>query len=82
MACTCRKMLAKEQQRIRSEYEKRFRELEKEREGPGSDKLERYTALLLKQQDIMLALTARLKRRDDQILNLQQELEAFDQHQK
>lgn len=77
-----RKMLAKEQQRIRAEYEKRFKELEKEREGPSADKLQRYTQLLVKQREIMLALTARLKRRDDQILNLQQELEAFEEHQK
>ena len=76
-------MLAKEQQRIRAEYEARFRELERERQGAAAGKaqVERYTQLLLKQREVMLALTARLKRRDDQILNLQQELEAFDQHQ-
>lgn len=75
-------MLAKEQQRIRAEYEKRLRELEREREGGSSDKLQRYAQLLVKQREVMLALTERLRRRDDQILNLQQELEAFQQHQK
>ena len=43
---------------------------------------ERYKALLLKQRDIMIALTQRLNERDEQILGLQAELEAYDTHQK
>lgn len=70
---------------MRAEYERKLKDLEREREAPGAgaaEKLERFTQLLLKQREIMLALTAKLRRRDDQILVLQQELEAFDGHQK
>ena len=44
--------------------------------------VERYKALLLKQRDIMIALTARLTQRDEQILGLQAEIEAYDAHQR
>ena len=44
--------------------------------------VERYKALLLKQRDIMIALTQRLNERDNQILGLQAELEAYDSQQK
>ena len=44
--------------------------------------MDRYKALLVKQRDIMIALTARLNERDDSILGLQEELEAYDAHQK
>jgi len=44
--------------------------------------VDRYKQLLLKQRDIMIALTARLNERDEQILTLQEELEAYDVHQK
>lgn len=44
--------------------------------------MERYKQLLLKQRDIMIALTQRLNERDEQILALQAELEAYDTHQK
>ncbi len=44
--------------------------------------VDRYKALLVKQRDIMIALTARLNERDDSILGLQEELEAYDAHQK
>lgn len=50
---------------------------------PAPDfQVERYKALLLKQRDIMIALTQRLNERDEQILALQAELEAYDTHQK
>lgn len=45
-------------------------------------KVDRYKQLLLKQRDIMIALTGRLNERDEQILTLQEELEAYDAHQK
>jgi hypothetical protein len=38
--------------------------------------------LLVKQRDIMIALTGRLNERDEQLLQLQEELEAYDSHQK
>ncbi len=37
-------------------------------------KVDRYKTLLLKQRDIMIALTARLNERDEQILTLQARL--------
>lgn len=43
---------------------------------------DRYRELLLKQRDIMTALTGRLNERDEQLLRLQEELEAYDSHQK
>ena len=39
---------------------------------------DRYQALLIKQRDIMSALTQRLTQRDEQIVTLQEELEAYD----
>lgn len=48
----------------------------------GNLQVDRYKQLLLKQRDIMIALTGRLNERDEQILTLQEELEAYDAHQK
>jgi kinesin family protein 3/17 len=70
-----------EQQRIiREQYEKRLNELEKERTMIEEDKLQvdRYKQLLLKQRDIMIALTSRLNERDETIIQLQEELDAYD----
>ncbi len=54
--------------------------------GSIEDKLvlqvDRYKGLLVKQRDIMTGLTGRLNERDEQILRLQEELEAYDSHQK
>ena len=44
--------------------------------------MERYKQLLLKQRDIMIALTQRLTERDEQILSLQAEIEAYDAQQR
>ena len=40
--------------------------------------VDRYKQLLLKQRDIMLALTARINERDDTIVQLQEELDALE----
>eukprot|EP00879_Flechtneria_rotunda_P030441 GHRR01033073.1.p1 GENE.GHRR01033073.1~~GHRR01033073.1.p1 ORF type:complete len:325 (+),score=168.12 GHRR01033073.1:584-1558(+) len=79
-----RTLLAKEHRRIRGEYEARLRELEAERHMAEQDlaQVDRYKQLLLKQRDIMIALTARLNERDEQIMTLQEELEAYDRHQR
>ena len=55
------------------EYEARLRELESERQVVEEDRaqVDRYKQLLLKQRDIMIALTARLNERDEQIMTLQ-----------
>ena len=39
--------------------------------------MDRYKQLLLKQRDIMIALTQRLVERDEQIMSLQDELDAY-----
>lgn len=69
---------------MRDQYEERLRELERERLTAEQDKaqVDRYKALLVKQRDIMIALTGRLNERDEQLLRLQEELEAYDSYQK
>lgn len=66
---------------IREEYEGKLQEIEKERQLIEADKaqVDRYKQLLLKQRDIMLALTARINERDDTIIQLQEELDALEQ---
>lgn len=79
-----RTLLAKEQRRIRTEYEERLRELENERQCIVKEQaqVDRYKQLLGRQKDIMIALTLRLNDRDEKILALQEEIEAYDNHQK
>ena len=79
-----RNALKEQRDRIRDEYEKRLSELEMERETIEEEKaqVDRYKQLLLKQRDIMIALTQRLNERDEQIMALQDELDAYDRHQK
>ncbi len=69
---------------IRQEYEGRLGELERERQQIEEDKaqVDRYKQLLLKQRDIMIALTARLNERDETIIGLQEELDAMDRQYK
>lgn len=79
-----RSLLAAEHRRIRHEYEQRLATIEAEHKVMEEDKaqVDRYKSLLLKQRDIMIALTARLNERDEQIVSLQEELDARDRHQK
>ena len=65
------------------EIDNRLADLERERECIEHDKaqVERYKQLLLKQRDIMIALTQRLNERDEQIMALQDELDAYDKNQ-
>merc|ERR1719362_67633 len=69
-----------EQERIRSEYDAKLVELERERSSIEEDKAQvgRYKQLLLKQRDIMIALTQRLHERDESIIGLQDELDVRD----
>jgi kinesin family protein 3/17 len=62
--------LEEKQRAIRMEYEGRLGEIEKERQQIEEDKaqVDRYKQLLLKQRDIMIALTARLNERDETII--------------
>ena len=79
-----RAALKEQRDTIREEYEKRLADLEMERETIEEEKaqVDRYKQLLLKQRDIMIALTQRLNERDEQIMALQDELDAYDRHQK
>lgn len=64
------------------DYAMRLDELDKERQVMEEDKaqVDRYKQLLLKQRDIMLNLTTRLNERDETILHLQEEIDAYDAH--
>eukprot|EP00656_Telonema_subtile_P050471 TRINITY_DN6542_c0_g1_i1.p1 TRINITY_DN6542_c0_g1~~TRINITY_DN6542_c0_g1_i1.p1 ORF type:complete len:842 (-),score=356.70 TRINITY_DN6542_c0_g1_i1:123-2648(-) len=64
-------------------YQSKLMEIERERESIEKDKaqVDRYKLLLMKQRDIMVALTSRLNERDELIAGLQDELDAYDQHQ-
>jgi len=75
-----RAMLQEEHERIRTEYEGKMRELEHDRQEAeeGRAQVGRYKAVLLKQRDIMIALTARLNERDETIIRMQEELKAYD----
>lgn len=70
-------MLAQEQSRIREEYKRKMSELENERRLIAEDKAatEKLKGLLLKQRDVMVALTKRLGERDKEVLDLQASLE-------
>ncbi|CAD8131976.1 unnamed protein product [Paramecium pentaurelia] len=76
--------LEQQQKIIRQQYQEKLQELEKERQNIEEDKAQtdKYKQLLLKQRDIMIALTNRLNERDETILQLQEELEAYDKLQK
>ena len=72
--------LKNEHARIRDEYESKIRELEADRQEAeeGRAQVGRYKTVLLKQRDIMIALTARLNERDETIIRMQEELKAYD----
>jgi len=76
--------MKEQQDRLRQEYDGKLAEIERERETIEEEKaqVDRYKQLLLKQRDIMIALTQRLVERDEQIMALQDELDAYDRHQK
>ncbi len=75
-----RNALEQQQKIIREQYEKKLLDLEKERQIIEEDKaqVDKYKQLLLKQRDIMIALTGRLNERDETIIQLQEELDAYD----
>jgi hypothetical protein len=62
------------------EFDQKLQEFEKERQQIEEEKaqVERYKQLLLKQRDIMIALTTKLNERDENIVQLQEEIDAFD----
>eukprot|EP00826_Nyctotherus_ovalis_P063679 TRINITY_DN9339_c0_g3_i1.p1 TRINITY_DN9339_c0_g3~~TRINITY_DN9339_c0_g3_i1.p1 ORF type:complete len:398 (+),score=161.10 TRINITY_DN9339_c0_g3_i1:215-1408(+) len=72
--------LEEKQKAIKQEYDKKLQDLEREREQIEEDRAEvdQYKQLLLKQRDIMVALTTRLNERDETIIQLQEEIDAYD----
>jgi len=75
-----RTLLAAQQAKIREQYASRVAELEKERSTVAEDRAqaERFKNLLLKQRDVMVALTQRLAERDKEVLALQAQVETAD----
>lgn len=75
-----RNALAERQKAIRDEYDQKLLDIENERKSLEEDKsqVDRYKQLLIKQRDIMIALTNRLNERDETIIYLQEELDAYD----
>lgn len=76
--------LEEKQFALKQEYEIKLLELEREKQQIEDDKaqIDRYKQLLLRQRDIMIALTVRLNERDETILLLQDELENYDKNLK
>ncbi len=75
-----RSALEERQTILLKEFDQKLQEFEKERQQIEEDKaqVERYKQLLLKQRDIMIALTNKLNERDEAIVQLQEELDAYD----
>jgi hypothetical protein len=75
-----RSALEERQTMLLKEFDQKFQDIEKERQQIEEDKahVERYKNLLLKQRDIMIALTTKLNERDETIVQLQEELDAYD----
>jgi hypothetical protein len=63
-----------------NDFNMRLQEIEKERNQIEEEKaqVEKYKSLLLKQRDIMIALTTKLNERDEAIVQLQEEIDAYD----
>jgi hypothetical protein len=72
--------LEKKHKQIREFYDEKLKEIEQERNQIEEEKtqVDRYKQLLIKQRDIMIALTNRLNERDETIIQLQEELDAYD----
>jgi hypothetical protein len=72
--------LEKKHKQIREFYDEKLKEIERERNQIEEEKtqVDRYKQLLIKQRDIMIALTNRLNERDETIIQLQEELDAYD----
>ena len=66
---------------MKKKLDQKLEEMEKERKEIEEGKaqvVEKYKLLLLKQRDIMIALTNKLNERDDMIVQLQDEIDAYD----
>lgn len=77
-------ILEEKSKMMQMEYENKLLELDKEKRTVEEEKMlvERYKQLLLKQRDIMIALTSRLNERDETIIALQEEAEMYSKNHK
>jgi kinesin family protein 3/17 len=75
-----RNALEEKKSKLKQEFDEKLKEIEKERQQAEEEKaqIEKYKQLLLKQRDIMIALTNKLNERDEIIVQLQEEIDAYD----
>lgn len=75
-----KKALEKKENMIMKELEIRLEEIEKEKNQVEEEKaqIDKYKELLVKQRDIMIGFSAKLNERDEAIVQLQEELEAYE----
>jgi len=75
-----KKALENQQNNLMKEFDKKIQEFTKDKINEAQDKkqIEKFRNLLLKQRDIMIALTSKLNERDDTIESLHEELEELD----
>jgi kinesin family protein 3/17 len=75
-----RDALEEKKSKLKQEFDEKLQEFERERQQAEEEKaqVEKYKQLLLKQRDIMIALTNKLNERDEIIVQLQEEIDAYD----
>ena len=75
-----RNALAEKHDILIKEFDEKFQDFERERQQLELDKaqVEKYKQLLLKQRDIMIALSSRLNERDEALVQCQEEIDAYD----
>ena len=75
-----RNALAEKHSVLIKEFDEKYQDVEKERQQLEIDKaeVEKYKLLLLRQRDIMIALTNKLNERDEALVQFQEEVDAYD----
>ena len=75
-----RDALAEKHSILIKEFDEKFQDIEKERQRLEIEKaeVEKYKQLLLRQRDIMIALTNKLNERDEALVQFQEEVNAYD----
>jgi len=75
-----RNALAEKHSILIKEFDEKFQDIEKERQRLEIEKaeVEKYKQLLLRQRDIMIALTNKLNERDEALIQFQEEVDAYD----
>ena len=75
-----RSALEKRQLQLMKEFDQKLKDFVPDNEGIDTDKaqVEKYKSVMLKQRDIMVALTTKLNQRDESIVHLQDKLEEYE----